>query len=103
MGFATDRDDALNLDPVKAGGWDGILKNWDGILDPRLATPPGVSDWETYSAGLTCAEIAQKTNVADEDRWDLLEACGLVPYKPGRRKKPLAEQSAVIKYPVPGQ
>ena len=118
MGFATDKDDALNLEPVKAGGWEGILKNWNsgragvtalgrhaaaGVLDPRLTPPTGVSDWETCSVGETCAEIAEKKNVTAGDRWNLLEACGLVPYESGKPKKPRAERSAVIKYPRPGQ
>ena len=35
---------------------------------------------------------------------NLLEACGLVPYKPAKRKqKAKAEHSPVIKYPRPGQ
>ena len=99
MGFATDNDDTLNLDPVKAEGWKGILKNWTGDLDPRLTAPTGISDWETHSAALTLTELAGPVRGS----WDLLEACGMVSYESGKPKKPRAERSAVIKYPRPGQ
>jgi hypothetical protein len=94
MGFS--EDDALKLKPVNAA-------DWDGTLDPRLTAPTGISDWEARSTALFFAENAQE-EVTDGDGWELLEACGLVPYKSAKRKqKAKAEHSAVIKYPVPGQ
>ncbi len=101
MGFS--EEDNLKLKPVNADrGWVGILRNWKGVLKPRLRAPAGVLDWETHSTALTFAEKA-RGEVADGDAWDLLEACGLVPYKSAKRKqKAKAEHSAVIKYPRPG-
>lgn len=93
MGFS---EKALDLKPVSA-------HDWDGTLDPRLRAPTGVSDWEAHSAALFFAGLAEG-DVADGDGWDLLEACGLVPYKAAKQKqKAKAEHSDVIKYPRPGQ
>ena len=112
MGFS--EEDNLKLKPVNADrGWVGILRNWTGILKPRLRAPAGVLDWEAQSAAETFTDLLnQKTareGTGDRelllgDGWNLLEACGLVPYKPARRKqKAKAEHSSVIKYPRPGQ
>jgi len=111
MGFS--EKDGLELKPVNADrGWVGILRNWKGILDPRLKAPTGVLDWETQSTAETFTDLLnQKATQGDTgdrelllgDGWNLLEACGLVPYKPAKRKKSRAEHSAVIKYPAAGQ
>ena len=112
MGFS--EDDALKLKPVNADrGWVGILRNWKGVLKPKLRAPAGVLDWETQSAAETFTDLlnqkAAREGTGDRevllgDSWNLLEACGLVPYKSAKRKqKAKAEHSAVIKYPVPGQ
>lgn len=111
MGFS---EKALDLKPVTADrGWVGILRNWKDILDPRLKAPTGVLDWETQSAAETFTDLLnQKAAQGDTgdrelllgDGWNLLEACGLVPYEPAKRKKKAKpEQSAVIRYPRPGQ
>ena len=113
MGFS--ERDTLKLKPVNADrGWVGILRNWKGVLKPRLKAPAGVLDWETQSAAETFTDLLKREAGEDDtdDRklwlatgpgWELLEACGLVPYKPGKRKKSRAEDAAVIKYPAPGQ
>ena len=108
MGFT--EDDALKLKPVNADrGWVGILRNWKGVLKPKLRAPAGVLDWEAQSAAETFTDLLNQEDAGDRelllrDGWNLLEACGLVPYKPAKRKqKSKAEHSAVIKYPRPGQ
>ena len=101
MGFS--EKDITKLKPANADrGWVGILRNWKGILDPRLKTPVGVRDWEAHSTALTFAEKA-RGKAADGDGWDLLEACGLVPYKPGDPGKARTEQGPVYHRPVRGQ
>jgi hypothetical protein len=101
MGFS--EKGTLKLKPVNADrGWVGILRNWKGILDPRLKAPVGVRDWETHSAALTFAEGA-RGKVADGDGWELLEACGLVPYERGDAGKNRTEKAPVYHLPVRGQ
>ena len=108
MGFS--EKDALELKPVNADrGWVGILRNWKDALKPKLRAPAGVLDWEAQSAAETFTDLLNQEDAGDRelllrDGWNLLEACGLVPYKPAKRKqKSKAEHSAVIKYPRPGQ
>jgi len=102
MGFT--EGDALKLKPENADrGWVGILRNWKGVLDPRLTAPVGVRDWETHSTALTFAEATMR-EVAAGDRWNLLEACGLVPYKSGKPLKPDPGKAPPIRnYKRPGQ
>ena len=113
MGFS--EEDNLKLKPANADrGWVGILRNWKGVLKPRLRAPAGVLDWEAQSAAETFTDLLgqeageddtddRKLWLATGDGWNLLEACGLVPYKPAKRKqKAKAEHSPVIKYPRPG-
>jgi len=96
MGFASDRDATLKLKPVNAS-------NWNGILDPRLVAPTGINNWETRSAALFFAGVA-RGDVADGDGWNLLEACGLVPYKHGKPPKPDPGKAPLIRnYTRPGQ
>jgi hypothetical protein len=103
MGFS--EKGALDLKPENTEGWAGVLKNWNGVLDPRLRAPAGVADWEAHSVALTFAEKA-KGKAADGDGWDLLEACGLIQYTPGEspklKSKSKAEHSPVNKPILPG-
>ena len=42
MGFS--EEDNLKLKPVNADrGWVGILRNWKGVLKPKLRAPAGSS------------------------------------------------------------
>ena len=111
MGFS--EEDNLKLKPVNADrGWVGILRNWKGVLKPKLRAPAGVLDWEAQSAAETFTDLLNQKAARDGtgdrevplgDGWNLLEACGLVAYKPAKRKqKAKAEHSPVIKYPRPG-
>jgi hypothetical protein len=64
-----------------------------------LGAGAGVSEQEARDAALFLTGRAHDR----EDARQLLEACGLLPYKPGTPVKARAEQGAVIKYPVRGQ
>ena len=56
MGFS--EEDNLKLKPVNADrGWVGILRNWKGILKPKLKAPAGVLDWEAQSAAETFTDL----------------------------------------------
>jgi hypothetical protein len=101
MGIA-DEKAALKLNPENADDWDGILHNWDGVLDPRLTAPVGVRDWEVHSTALTVAENAIG-KAAEGDGCNLLEACGLVPYERGDASKNRTEKAPVYHLPVRGQ
>ncbi len=64
-----------------------------------VPTPAGVTEEQARSAALWLAENAKDA----ADRWNLLEACGLLPYKRGKPDHARAEDSALIKHPAPGQ
>ena len=91
MGFADERDAILRLDPVNDN-------RWNGTLNPHLVAPTGVSNRQAFEAALSIAELSQGVN-----GWDPLEACGLIPYKSGKRKKSPAEHSPVNPIKLPGQ
>lgn len=111
MGFS--EKDTLDLKPVntvKPGG-----KRKRGRKRGLLA-PAGIADWESHETALTFTDLlVQQAERDGADRreflapgsapgWYLLEACGLVPYEPGKPPaKFRAEKSPVIKYPRPGQ
>ena len=76
MGFS--EEDNLKLKPVNADrGWVGILRNWKGILKPKLRAPAGVLDWEAQSAAETFTDLlGQEAGEDDTDDRKLWLATG---------------------------
>ena len=59
----------------------------------------GLTDEQAHEGALWLADQARDVG----DGWELLEACGLVPYESAKPPKIRAEHSAPIKHPVRGQ
>ena len=106
MGFS--EKDTLDLKPVSAAG----PRRWRRRQRKHeLVAPAGIADWESHETALTFTDLLGRQAAKDgtdhrellATGWNLLEACGLVPYESGKPAKSRAENSPVITYPRPGQ
>ena len=65
----------------------------------RIQSVAGLTGEQTRAGALFLAVHARDA----EDGWDLLEACGLVPYESGQPAKTRTEKFPVFHRPVRGQ
>ena len=65
----------------------------------RIQSVAGLTDEQVRAGALFLAVHARDA----EDGWNLLEACGLVPCKPGEPAKMRTEKGPVVNLPVRGQ
>ena len=65
----------------------------------RIQSVAGLTDEQAHEGALWLAGAARDA----EDGWELLEACGLVPYQSAKPPKAHGEHSPAIKYPRVGQ